>query len=168
MHHTIIFLLRIYKLFVYCKSTNNFYTRNRLNILLLCIEKLYDNFKSPTWKHFNDLYVYCQRPIFWVLRNYYFATAHFPVICLLQIDHLFHQCKSSKYLLTVHRKIVSHLQIAYSEKFRPFMTTAQSKIFCLLRIIQLFCYCASPNYLSTANRPIISPLEIVYIFDYSA
>jgi len=40
--------------FMYCKSTNYFTPRNRLHICLLCIQKLYDNFKSPIWKHIND------------------------------------------------------------------------------------------------------------------
>ena len=55
-HYTIIFLVRILQFSVYCKSANYFTTGNCLNIWLLCIEKLYDNFKSPVWKHFDDLY----------------------------------------------------------------------------------------------------------------
>ena len=44
---SIILLLRISLLFMYCKSANNFTTGNGLNNWLLCTEKLYDNFKSP-------------------------------------------------------------------------------------------------------------------------
>ena len=47
-----------------------------------------------------------QNPIFWLLRIYYFATANIPIIYLLQIEQLFQQWKLSKYLITVHRKIV--------------------------------------------------------------
>ena len=75
-HHTIIFLLSIYQLFVYCKSTNYFTTGNRLNNWLLCIEKLYDTFKSPILKRFNDLYGYCA-------KSHFVATAHVPIIYLV-------------------------------------------------------------------------------------
>jgi len=51
-----ILLLRISQLFVSCKSTNYFTNGNRLNICLLCTEKLYDTFKSPIRKNFDDLY----------------------------------------------------------------------------------------------------------------
>ena len=88
-HHTIIFLLQISQLFVYWKSTNYFTTENRLNICLLCIEKLYDNFKSSIWKNFDDLYGYCAKPIFRLLRIYYFATAHFPIFYLLKSTNYF-------------------------------------------------------------------------------
>jgi len=47
-----------------------------------------------------------QSTIFWILRIYHLATAHHPIIFLLQIDQLFHHWKSSKYLITEHRKIV--------------------------------------------------------------
>jgi len=46
-----------------------------------------------------------QSAIFWLLRIYHFATSHFPIIYLLQIDELFHHSKWSKYLITVHRKM---------------------------------------------------------------
>ena len=46
-HHAFIFLLRISQLFVYCKSTKYFTNGNRINMCLLCFEKLYGNFKSP-------------------------------------------------------------------------------------------------------------------------
>ena len=78
-HHTIILLLRITQIFVYCKSTNYFNTGNLLHIWLLYVEKLYDNFKSPIWKHTNNLYVYCAKPIFRLLRIYHFATAHLQI-----------------------------------------------------------------------------------------
>ena len=63
-HHTIIFLLCISQLFVYCKPTYYFITGNRLHICLLFIEKFYENFKSPIWKRFNDLYGYCAKAQF--------------------------------------------------------------------------------------------------------
>ena len=84
---------------MYCKSTNYFTSGNRLYNCLLCIEKLYDNFKSPIWKHINDLYGYCAKHNFWLLRIYHLATAHLPIIYLLQIGQLFHHWKSSKYLI---------------------------------------------------------------------
>ena len=46
---SIILLLRISQLFKYCISTNYLTTGNRLHNCLLCIEKLYDIFKSPIW-----------------------------------------------------------------------------------------------------------------------
>ena len=47
-----------------------------------------------------------QNPIFWLLRIYYFPTANISIIYLLRIEQLFRQWKSSKYFITVHRKIV--------------------------------------------------------------
>ena len=70
---TIFWLLRIIQLFSYCTSPNYLSTANRqkyftngnhLNIWLLCIEKLYKNFKSPIWKHIDDSYRYCAKPNF--------------------------------------------------------------------------------------------------------
>ena len=96
----------------------------------------------------------------------YFASAHLPIICLLQIDTFFHHWKLSKYLITVHRKIVWQIQVAYLDIFRRFIWLLRKPIFRLLRIYHFatahlsFCCCASPNFLSTANRPIISPVEI--------
>ena len=78
----------------YCKSTNYFTTRNRLNIWLICIEKLYDNFKSPISKPFNNLYGYCAKPNF-------LANAHLP----------FCYCASPRYLPSANRPIISPLQI---------------------------------------------------------
>ena len=92
--------------FMFCKSTNYFTTGNRLHNCLPCIEKLYDKFKSPIWKSINDLYGNCAKHNFWLLRIYHLATAHHPIIFLLQIDKLFHHWKSSQYLITEHRKIV--------------------------------------------------------------
>ena len=94
VYHTSILLLLISQLFVSCKSTNNFSTGNRLYILLLCIEKLYDNFKSPIWKHINYLYGYCAKP------NFY-ATAHL----------LFSYCQYPNYLFTANRSINSTMEI---------------------------------------------------------
>ena len=74
--------------------------------------------------------------IFGLLRNFDFATENLQINYELQIDKLFHDWKSSKYFITVHRKIVWQLQIAYLEIFQTFI--AQSLIFWLLRIIQLF------------------------------
>ena len=101
----IIFPLHISQLFVYRKSTNYFTTGNRLNISLLCTENLYDKFKLPIWKHFDDLYGFCAKPNF-LAAAHHFPTAYLPIICLLQIDQLFHHRKSSKYLVNLHRKIV--------------------------------------------------------------
>jgi len=94
-HHTIILLLRISQIFVYSKSTNYFNTGNLPHIWLLCVEILYGNFKSPIWKYIKDLYGYCAKPIFRLMRIYLFATAHLPIIYVLHIDKLFHDWKSS-------------------------------------------------------------------------
>ena len=66
---SIILLLRISQLFKYCISTNYLTTGNRLHNCLPCIQKLYDNFKSPIWKHINDLYGTCA-------KHNFLATAH--------------------------------------------------------------------------------------------
>jgi len=112
-------------------------------------------------------------PIFWLMRIYHFATANLPVIYLVQIDHLFHHCKSSKYLITVHRKIVWQFQIAYSEIFLRFiwlLRKAQffgycASIILLLRISQIFVYCKSTNYFNTGNRLNIWLLCIGKVYD---
>ena len=75
-----------------------------------------------------------QSTIFWLLRNSHLATAHHPIIYLLQIDQLFYHWKSSKYLITENRKIVQP-QITYLETFRRFIY--------LLRKAQFLWYCAS-------------------------
>jgi len=102
-----------------------------------------------------------QSPTFWFCAsNNYFPTAHPPIICLLQIDKIFHKWKSSKYLLVVHRNIELELQIAHLERFNDLYDyCAKPKFFATAHL--LFCFCASPNYLSSANRPLISPLGIV-------
>jgi len=99
-----------------------------------------------------------QRLIFRLLHNYHFATAHLTIIYILQIDQLFHLCKSSKYLITVHRKIVCKLQIAYLEIFR--------RLIWLLPKVQFFGYCASYNYFAAAHLPIICPLQIDQLFQH--
>ena len=99
-----------------------------------------------------------QRRISWLLHIYYFPTAHRPVIYLLQFDQLFHHSKSSKYFITLHRKIVWQLQIAYLEIFRRFTW--------LLRKAQFFGYCASYNYFPTAHLPIIYLLQIDQLFHH--
>jgi len=93
---SIIFLLRISQLIVYCKSTNYFTKGNRLNICLLCIEKLYDTFKSLIRKHFDDLYDYCAKPNF-------LSTAHHTNNFLLRISQLFVYCKSNNSSTTGNR-----------------------------------------------------------------
>ena len=93
---TVIFLLLISQLFVYCNSTNYFTNGKRLNICLLCIEKLYDNFKSPTSKYFDDLYGYYPKTNF-------LATAHLS----------FCYCASTNYLCTANRQIISRQRIVY-------------------------------------------------------
>ena len=107
-HRTIIFLLPISQIFDHCKPTNYFTIGNRLNIWLLCIEILYYNFKKPILKQFIDSYGYLAKPNFigYYAPYNYFPLAHFPIICLLQTDLLFHHWKSSTYLFTVHRKIL--------------------------------------------------------------
>ena len=81
---------------------------------------------------------------------YYFASAHLPIICLLQIDQYFHHWKSSKYLVTLHRNIVWQLQMAYLETFQRFiwllrkpnfLPTMHHTIIFLLRISKLYVYC---------------------------
>ena len=101
-----------------------------------------------------------QSPIFRLLRIYYFPTANIPIISPLQIEQLFQHCKSSKYLITVHWKILWPLQIAYFEIFRRFICQLRKAQFCghcasiilLLRISHLFMYCKSTNYFTTGNR----------------
>ena len=93
-HHTINFPLHNSQLFAHCKSTNYFTTRNLLNLWLLCIEKLYDNFKSTICKLCNDLYCYCAKPNF-------LATAHLS----------FCYCASLNYLSSANRPIISPLRM---------------------------------------------------------
>ena len=139
-HLPIICPLQIDQLFQQWKSSKYLFTVHRKVIWQLQIAYL------ETFQWFMSTAL---RKIFWLLRNYHFATAHLPLICLLQIDQLFHQWKSSKYLLTVHRKIVWHFQIAYSKIFRRFNY-----------------YCATPNFLSTAHHTIIFLLRISQLSVY--
>ena len=99
-----------------------------------------------------------QSQIYSLLRIYHFATAHLPIIYVVQIDQLFHRWKSSKYSITVHRRIV-WLQIAYLETIQTFMS--------LLRKAQFFGYCAPYNYFPTTDPPIIHLLQIDKIFHKS-
>jgi len=62
-----------------------------------------------------------QSPVSRLLRIYYLPTTNIPIIYLLQIEQLFHNWKSSEYLLTVHWKIVWQHQIAYLETFQLFI-----------------------------------------------
>ena len=96
-----------------------------------------------------------QSQIFRYCASYnYFPTAHLPIICLLQIDKIFRQLKSSTCLFTLHRKIVEELQIAYWETSTIHMATTQSPIFTLLRIYDF----------ATAHLPIIYELQIDKLF----
>ena len=99
-----------------------------------------------------------QSTIFWLLRIYHFATAHLPIIYLLQIDQFFHHWKSSKHLITLHWKIVWLLYIAYLETFRWFIW--------LLRKTQFFGYSASYNYFPTSHLLIICLLKIEQLFHH--
>ena len=94
--------------------------------------------------------------IFWLLRINHFATAHIPIIYLLQIDQLFHHWKSPTYLINLHWKIVWQLNIVYLETLRRFIR--------LLCKEQFFGYCASYNYFPTAHLPIICLLQIDQLF----
>ena len=93
-----------------------------------------------------------QSPIFSLLRIYHSVTAHIPVIYVVQIDQLFHHWETSKYLITVHRKILWKLQIAYLEIFR--------RLIWLLCKAQFFGYCASYNHFATAHLPNVCLLQI--------
>ena len=63
-------------------------------------------------------------------------------------------------MITVHRKILWQLQIAYFEIFRWFILLLGKEqffgycayIILILRISQLFMYCKSTNYFTTGNR----------------
>jgi len=98
-----------------------------------------------------------QSQIFRYCASYnYFPTAHLPIICLLQIDKIFRQLKSSTCLFTLHRNIVEELQIDYWETSTIHMATTQSPIFRLIRIY----------YFPTANAPIIFLLQIEQLFQH--
>ena len=124
-----------------------------------------------------------QTKIFWLLRIYHLATAHLPIIYLLQIELLFHHWKSSKYVITLHWKILCQLHIAYLETFRRFIwllrknqffgysasynysPTAHLLIICLLKIEQLFHHWKSSKYLITLHRKIVK-LQIAYLVTF--
>ena len=98
----IFWLLDIIQSFCYCACHKYLSTANRhfisnleycLHIWLLCVQKLYDNFKSPIWKHFSDLYGYCAKPNILDTAHLYFSTASIPIIYLLQIEQLFQNWK---------------------------------------------------------------------------
>ena len=148
-HLPIIRLLQIEKY-----STNG----NRLNICLLCIEKLYYNYKCPIWNVSTIYMATAQSSIFSLLRIYHFASAHLPIIYLVQIDQLFQHWEWSKYLIIVYRKIVWQLQIAYLEILRRFIW--------LLRKAQFIRYCSSYNHFATAHLPNICLLQIDNLFQH--
>jgi hypothetical protein len=114
-----------------------------------------------------------QSTISWLLRFYYFANAHLPIIYLLQIGKLFHHWKSSKYLITLHWKVVWQLHIAYFDTFRRFIWLLRKAHFLgycatlilLLRISKLFMNCKSTNYFTTGNRLHNSLLCIEKLYD---
>ena len=142
-HHKIILLHRISHIFVFCISTNYFNTGNLLHIWLLYVEKLYDNFKSPIWKHINNLYGYCAKPIFRLLRisqlykycisRNYLTTGNRLHNCLLCKEKLYDNFKSPiwKHIIDLYGNCAKH----------NFSATAHLS----------FSYGASPNYFSTAN-----------------
>ena len=133
---------------------HNFATAYLTIIYLLQIDQLFHHWKSsnylitPHWKivwQLHIAYLETFRRIIWLRRKAqffgycasynYFPTAYLPIICLLQIDQLFHHRKSSKYLVNLHRKIVWQLQIVYLKTFQRFVW--------LLRKAQFFGNCAS-------------------------
>jgi len=159
---SIILQLRISQLFIYCKTTNYFTTGNRLNIWLLCIEKLYDNFTLPIWKYFDDLYG------FWAKPNF-LATAHHKITFPLHISQLFVYSKSTNYFTTGNRlniwllcieKLYDNFKSPIWKSFNDLYGYCEKPNFLTTAHLS-FCYCASPKYLSIANRPIVSPLGIV-------
>jgi len=89
----IIYLVQIEKLFHHWESSKH---------LITVLRKFFDNFYSPIWKYYKDLHCYCAKPIFSLLRIYHFATAHLPIINLVQIDQICHDWESSKYLITFY------------------------------------------------------------------
>jgi hypothetical protein len=116
---------------------------------------------DPLFGNISKIYMAtAQSKIFWLRRISHLATAHLPIIYLLQIDQLLPQWKSSKYLITLHWKILWQLHIAYLETFRRFIWLLRKAQFLgywasmilLLRITQLFMNCKSTNYFTTGNR----------------
>ena len=116
-----------------------------------------------------------QSQLFGYCASYnYFPTTHLPIIWLLHIDQLLHHWKSSKYLVTVNKKIVWKLRIAYLETFQrliwllrkaQFLAIAHHTIILLLRITQIFVYCKSTNYFNTGNLLHIWLLYVEKLYD---
>jgi hypothetical protein len=165
---TIILLLHISQLFMYCKSTNYFTTGNRLIICLLCIEILYDNCESPIRKHFDDLYDYCA-------KTNYLGTAQHTITFLLRISQLFVYCKSTNYFTSGNRvnvwlfcieKLYHNFKSPIWKRFeglygfcsKPFLFGYCASTILLLRISQLFINCKSTHYITNGNRLNISLL----------
>ena len=133
----IFMVLRIYHFatanlpnFMYCKSTNYFTTGNRLHNCLLSIEKLYDNFQSPIWKHINDLYCYCSKAQF-------LATAPLSFSYCASPNYL-STAKSTNYITTGNRLNIWLLCI---EKFYDNFTLLTWKHF-----EDLYRFCAKRNF----------------------
>ena len=127
-HHPIIYLLQIDLLFHHWKSSKYLFTLQWKIVWQIQIAHL------ETFRRFICLLRKAQ--FFGLCASYnYFPTAYLPIICLLQINQLFHHRKSSKYLVNLHRKIVWQLQIAYLETYQRFIW--------LLSKAQFFGYCAS-------------------------
>ena len=110
----IFWLLYIIQVFSYCASPNYLSTANRPTISPLVIFYIFCySAKKNCMTTSNRLFgkkstIYmatAQSRIFKLLRIYYFPTANIPIIYLLQIEKLLQHWKSSKYLITLHRKI---------------------------------------------------------------
>ena len=149
-HNTIILLLRISQIFVYCKSTYYFNTGNLLHIWLLYVEKLYENFKSPISKHINNLYGNCAKPILGYCAS---------INLLLRISHLFKYCISTNYLTTGNRlhnclpcieKLYDNFKSPIWKPINDLYGNCAKHNFLATAHLS-FSYGASPNYFSTAN-----------------
>ena len=143
----IFLLLRITQLLMYCKSTIYFTTGNRFHNCLLCIEKLYDKFKSRTCI---EKFMWTSNRLFGNISMIQMASAQSPIlgycasiIFLLRISLLFLYCKSSNYFNTANRLIISLLCI---EKFYDNLKSSISKYF-----DDLYDNCAKPNFVATAH-----------------
>ena len=150
-HHQIIYLLQIDQLFHHCESSKYLITVHR---------KILWKLQIPYFIYINDFYCYCAKHNFLATAHLSFSYCASPNYSSTANRKIFHQLKSSKYLLTVHRKIVLQLQIAYLERSYDLYGYCPKPNFFATAHLS-FCFCASPNYLSTAHRPIISPLQIV-------
>ena len=164
-HLPIIYLLQIDQLLHHWKSSKyliTVHTKMALQLQIVYFE---------IFRRFIRLL--CKAKFFWSCAPYYyFSSPHLSIICLPQIDQLFHHSKSSKYLVTVHWKVVWPLQIANLEIFRRLMSTAKDQFFgfcatiiLLLRISMLFVYCKSTNYFTNGNRLNICLLCIDKLYD---